>query len=168
MSNLARASTFRPATPDPPCRHPGPRGAPSRPRLTTPTIGAGTPLALPPAFEAFCSLHHNCYFGYAHAHLPHHEAQHAVAATFGHLITHWPYVISRPNPGAYAWEQLVAHTGSRSCPLPLTAHSPLQYDVAVLHHGLGHPLTAVAAAIGIETAMLNHLVRTWQAPGLVY
>ncbi|WP_079107020.1 hypothetical protein [Streptomyces sp. NRRL S-1521] len=123
----------------------------------------GIPLTLPAAFEAFCTLNRDCYLGYAHAHLPSPAAHHALAAVFGHLVTHWPHVVSRPEPAAYAWQQLVAQVGSRSHPLPLTTDSPLQYDVVVLHYGLALPLTAIATATGQETPMISCLIRTWKA-----
>jgi hypothetical protein len=118
--------------------------------------------ALPPAFDAFRRLHSGCYLGYAQLHLPANEAVEAVAHTLGHLLTHWPHVVSQPSPAAYAWQQLVAFTASRHHPLPLNTSSPQQYDTVILHHGLGYPLKAVADSTGVHPVKAAYLARSWR------
>jgi hypothetical protein len=141
------------------------RPQPSTPRQAMTTEASRVvPPALPLAFEAFRDLHYNCYVGYAHIHLSGAEAWEAVARTLGHLIVHWPYVISRRSPATYAWNRLVDDTRSRSHPLPLRTDSAAQYDTVVLHHGLGYPLHTVAAATGLHPATAAYLIRTWQPP----
>ncbi|MFI6093886.1 hypothetical protein [Streptomyces sp. NPDC051218] len=144
-----------------------PHSAPDVPLLrrspSPPPGNAGTRItpALPPAFEAFHALHSPCYLGYAQLHLPPHDAVDAVAHTLGHLLTHWPHVISHPNPTAYAWHQLVHLTGSRHHPLPLAATSPQQYDTVLLHHALGYPHHTIADTTGIHPTKTHYLTRTW-------
>ncbi|MFI1018890.1 helix-turn-helix domain-containing protein [Streptomyces sp. NPDC020965] len=74
------------------------------PPVTTPTRQPTPPhpteplhLLMPPAFEAFHTLHHPLYLSYAHAHLNTRAAQTAVRTAFGVIATHWPYVL--PPPG---------------------------------------------------------------------
>lgn len=123
--------------------------------------GAQIAPALPAAFEAFRALHSPCYLGYAQLHLPPHDATDAVAHTLGHLLTHWPQVVSRLNPAAHAWQQLVTCTASRHHPLPLSTTSPQQYDTVLLHHALGYPLPAIADTTGLHPTKVNYLSRSW-------
>ncbi|MFG2651204.1 hypothetical protein [Streptomyces sp. NPDC048436] len=118
--------------------------------------------ALPTAFEGFRTLYEPCYLGYAQLHLPAQDACAAVAHTWGHLLTHWPRVVSSPSPTAYAWQQLASFTASRISPLSLAADSPDQYDAVLLHHALGYPLKIVAAATGLHPATVAYLTASWQ------
>lgn len=140
-----------------------PQPSTHRQAMTTEASSA-VPPALPLAFEAFRDLHYNCYVGYAHVHLTGADAWEAVARTLGHLIIHWPYVISRRSPATYAWNRLVDDTRSRIHPLHLRTASDTQYDAVVLHHGLGYPLPTVAATTGLHPAKVAYLIRTWQPP----
>ncbi|MGW7603213.1 hypothetical protein [Streptomyces antimycoticus] len=112
---------------------------------------------MPPAFQAFYALHHARYSAYAQAHLTTSEAEAVVGETFGNLVTHWPYIVSRPNPTAHAWQQLVDHVHSRSPRLPLPARSPLHYATLILHHILGYPIKDTADATGQEPSKIRYL-----------
>ncbi|MCM2393765.1 hypothetical protein [Streptomyces albipurpureus] len=114
-------------------------------------------LLMPPALEAFHTLHSPIYLTYASAHLSTLAAQRAVQTAFGLIAMHWPFVVGCPRPAAVAWSQLVASTGSRGCPLPLTAGCPLQYDAAVLHTR-GHDVTAIADATGHDASKIRYLL----------
>lgn len=130
----------------------------------TPAAECGDPIApaLPPAFDAFRTLHGSCYLGYAQLHLPTPDACEAVALTWGLLLTHWPQVVSRPSPAAYGWHQLVHFTGSRSRPLGLATSSAEQYDAVLLHHALGYSLESVSAATGLHRATVAYLTSSWR------
>ncbi|MEU6678788.1 hypothetical protein [Streptomyces sp. NPDC046853] len=149
--------TIQPATPR--RRRPQP---PPDPEPTHLDAAGAVPLTLPLAFEAFRDLHYDCYLGYARLHLPGDDAAEAVARTLGHLVIHWPYVISRRSPAAYAWDRLVDHTRSRHHPLDLNTDSTTQYDAVVLHHGLGCSVPTVAATTGLHPAKAAYLLRVWQ------
>ncbi|MFE6491808.1 hypothetical protein [Streptomyces sp. NPDC057748] len=76
----------------------------------------------PPAFCAFCSLLQAGYQAYAALHVDPTTAENLVADTFGHLATHWPTVVARPNPTSHAWQPLTARltilTNQRPAPQP--------------------------------------------------
>ncbi|MEU7644794.1 hypothetical protein [Streptomyces huasconensis] len=115
-------------------------------------------LRLPPAFEAFYTLHHDIYLTYARAHLPAEAAERAVREAFAVLAAHWPYIVSRFSPAAYAWDQLVACTRSRTRPL-VAVPSQAQYDVVVLGRILGYPEETIAAVLGYELCTVRYLLR---------
>ena len=152
---------------EPPQNHPGQTGPPPRPRLrhrpyTThpPNTRALTPpaLALPPAFQAFYALHHARYLAYAQAHLDASEAEVAVRDAFGNLVTHWPSIVSQPNPTAHAWQQLADRVHSQSTRLPIPARSPLHYDALILHQMLGYSVKDTADATGQDPSKIRYLV----------
>lgn len=145
-------------------RRPQPPQPPTHQQVMTTTSSRVVTPTLPLAFEAFRDLHYNCYAGYAHAHLNGTDALEAVARTLGHLLIHWPYVLSRRSPAAYAWNRLVDDTCSRTRPLSLHTSSAAQYDAVLLHHGLGHPVHTVAAATGLHPTKTAYLIRSWQPP----
>ncbi len=124
-----------------------------------PDARAATPLALtlPPAFQAFYTLHHARYLAYAQAHLHTSEAEAAVRETFGNLATHWPYIVSQPNPAAHSWQRLTDHVHSRSPRLPIPARSPLHYDALILQM-LGYSVKDTADATGQDPSKIRYLV----------
>ncbi|WP_030791275.1 hypothetical protein [Streptomyces sp. NRRL S-920] len=78
---------------------------------------------------------------------------------FGVLAVHWPYIVSRFSPAAYAWDQLTACTHSRTRPL-VTTRSPAQYDVVVLGRILAYPEETIAAVLGYELGTVRYLLQT--------
>ena len=141
-------------------RTPAPRTTPS----AEPRLDAARPpterLRLPPAFEAFYTLHHDVYLAYARAHMGPESAENALREAFGILAVHWPYIVSRFGPAAYAGDQLVACTRSRACPL-LAASSRAQYDAVVLSRILGYPDHTIAAVLGYELGTVRYLQQSW-------
>lgn len=117
-----------PALPAAPTARPASRRGCAEPAPLCPPSSA-IPLAphLPPAFEALSTLYSSRYLAYARLYLPAGTAERTVAELLGHLLTHWPYTISRPNPAENAWQHLITHTQARQHPLPLNAGSDQQY-----------------------------------------
>ncbi|MFF8604178.1 hypothetical protein ACF065_34625 [Streptomyces sp. NPDC015232] len=141
-----------PRTP-PPAPRPRPRPAGRRPTGALP-VG----LLLPPALDAFHTLHRPLYDAYARAHLDPTAAEAAVLATFGALAADWAYLLGELNPVALAWDELVARTGSRHRPLThIQAGHPLQYDALVLTERGHHP-DAIADSTGHPASTIRYLI----------
>ncbi|MFJ9576177.1 hypothetical protein ACIRQF_07265 [Streptomyces sp. NPDC101191] len=142
----------------------GPRTPPpaARPR-TRPTGRRATgalpvELLLPPALDAFYTLHRSVYDAYARAHLDPPTAEATVRTTFGILAADWSYLLGEPNPTALAWDELVTRTGSRRHPLPgIPAKHPLRYDALVLTN-LGHSPDAIAEATGRLPSTIRYFI----------
>lgn len=115
----------------------------------------------PVVFEGFRTLYAGPYLAYARIHLGSRRAADVVRSTFSAVARRWPAVVSSRSPTAAAWEQLVAHTGSRQRPLSVVARSPLEYDVVVLHHVLGYGVGVIADVVGHHPSKVNYLVRAW-------
>ncbi|WP_217198491.1 hypothetical protein [Streptomyces buecherae] len=111
-------------------------------------------------FEGFRSLYAGPYLAYARVHLGPRRGPDAVERAFGALVRHWLRIVGSSNPAVAAWEQLVAHTGSRVRPLPLAARSPLEYDAIVLHHLLGYSVARTADITGHHPSKIGYLART--------
>ncbi|MGK5531735.1 hypothetical protein [Streptomyces sp. URMC 129] len=120
---------------------------------------------LPPDCEAFVTLHHGHYLGYARLHLPGPAAEEAVRAVFDHLFRGWRSFLSFPNPASHAWRLLTARTRDETV-RPCPALSPAQYDVYALHHLLGYAPAAVATAMGEEEKTVRCLLRSPALRGL--
>ncbi|MFE1383487.1 hypothetical protein ACFW6S_31515 [Streptomyces sp. NPDC058740] len=142
----------------------GPRTPPPAPRPRARTAGrrpAGAlpvGLLLPPALDAFHTLHRPVYDTYARAHLAPGAADTAVRATFGALAADWTFLLGELNPAALAWDELVARTGSRHHPLPhIPAGHPLQYDALVLAEAGRSPI-AIAEATGHPPSTIRYLI----------
>ncbi|MFF2927189.1 hypothetical protein ACFVTP_33095 [Streptomyces celluloflavus] len=116
-------------------------------------------LALPPAFEAFYTLHCTPYHAYAHAHLPPGIASTVVKKAFGTLVTNWNTLVSSLNPTADAWDHLSHEVRHRAMPLPITTDCILRYDVLVLA-ALGYTPTASADITGRDPSKIRYLTST--------
>lgn len=129
----------------------GPPQEPRHPAVLTPT--------LPPAFEAFCTLHRDRYLDYARAHLPENDARRTVRCALGELAVRWPHIVSHPNPAARAWTLLSAYIRTQHPVLPPLSDCPaLQYDALVLHCRLDYSSTAAAEVMGQEPSKIRYLV----------
>ncbi|MFF4288702.1 hypothetical protein ACFY0R_25880 [Streptomyces sp. NPDC001633] len=114
---------------------------------------------LPPAFEAFYTLHYLPYLTYAQAHLPPNTATTVVKQVFGALITNWNSVVSAPNPTAKAWDQLSREVREQAQLLPIPADCILHYDILMLA-ALGYTPTASADITGRDPIKIRYLSRT--------
>lgn len=138
----------------------------TQPRIPRPRTGSGAPRdpgtptpALPPAFEAFCTLNRDTYLDYARAHLPPTQAHQLVCNLLGELAISWLHIVSSPNPPAQAWTLL--HTRIQAAaPAPATLQNcpAQQYDALVLHCRLGYTSTAAATAMGLDASKVRYLV----------
>ncbi|MFB9558604.1 hypothetical protein [Streptomyces roseoviridis] len=142
----------------------GPRTPPPAPRPRTrpagrrPASALPVGLLLPPALDAFHTLHRPAYDAYARAHLDPADADTAVRTTFGTLATHWIYVLGEANPTALAWNELVARIGSRHHPLPhIPDDDPLRYDALVLTEA-GYSPDAIAHTTGHPPSTIRYLI----------
>jgi hypothetical protein len=108
------------------------------------------PIVLPPAFEAFCLLHHDTYRRYAHFH----GCPGAVARAFGDLATQWQSLLTRRDLTARAWRTFTRHIPEH--PAVPAAHAG-RYDALVLHHRLGCTPAHVSETMGVDL----HTVRWW-------
>ncbi|MFD3524230.1 hypothetical protein [Streptomyces sp. NPDC058653] len=132
----------------PGARFPAPAAAPVQ----------GMDIALPLEFRAFHALHHRAYLAYATAHTPA-GASDLVRGAFGTLAVNWATLLSSPNPTAAAWDRVAAHIARRTAPLPLSAVSPLHYQLTVLHQRAGLPMTTAAETTGRDHATACCLLR---------
>ncbi|WP_406423526.1 hypothetical protein OHA59_49935 [Streptomyces sp. NBC_01589] len=119
-------------------------------------------LALPPAFCAFYSLLQTGYHAYAALHVDRTTAENLVADTFGHLATHWPTVVARPNPTAHAWQLLTARLAVLTDRRPCPTTASLQDDSVLLHHVLHYPADDIATLTGQEPATITTLLAAAQ------
>ncbi|MFI9650643.1 hypothetical protein ACIHAA_30790 [Streptomyces sp. NPDC052040] len=155
LGQPVRTPAVRPRPPHPPrrtgadaARHEGP-----------------PPPALPPAFEAFCALHRDCYLAYARVHLPEEEAHRVVRGALNELAVRWPYVVAQHRPATPAWALVSARIRARHPrPAPLDACPPVQYDALVLHCLLEYSSTAAAETMGLEPSKIRYLVYSASAP----
>ncbi|MEU4970023.1 hypothetical protein [Streptomyces smyrnaeus] len=108
------------------------------------------PITLPPAFEAFCLLHHDTYQRYAHLH----GAPEAVPRAFGDLATQWQTLLTRRDLTAHAWQTFARYIPR---PVPPIAACPGPYDALVLHHQLGCTPAGIAETLGVGL----HTVHWW-------
>jgi rhodanese-related sulfurtransferase len=147
------------ATRQPPRTSAAPARIP-RPRTSSlPREPASLAPALPPAFEAFCTLHRDTYLDYACAHLPPQQAHHLVCSALGELAVGWLDIVSNPNPPARAWRLLRNRVQSSAlAPAVLDACSAQQYDALVLHCRIGYSSAAAAAVMGLDASKVRYLV----------
>ncbi|MFJ9481936.1 hypothetical protein ACIRRI_44340 [Streptomyces mirabilis] len=137
-------------------RTPAPRPRSESPHPRPP---ASLTPALPPAFEAFCTLHRDRYLDYARAHLPEMDAHRVVRCALGELAVRWPHIVSHPNPVARAWTLLSAYIRTQHpVPPPLSDCPPLQYDALVLNCLLDYSSTAAAEVMGQDPSKIRYLV----------
>ncbi|WP_405691239.1 hypothetical protein [Streptomyces sp. NBC_00057] len=105
-----------------------------------------------PALPAFCALYSLLL------HVGPITAHSLIADTFGHLATHWPTIVARPNPTAHAWQLLTARlavlTGQRPCPEAIA----LQDDSVLLHDILHYPTDTITTLTGQEPATITTLL----------
>ncbi|MFC9753680.1 hypothetical protein [Streptomyces sp. NPDC056921] len=134
--------------------------APAQPgsRTTPPQPNLG----LPPAFCAFYSLLQAGYQAYAALHVDPTTAENLVADTFGHLATHWPTVVARPNPTSHAWQLLTARLTILTNQRPRPTAESLQDDSVLFHHVLHYPATTIASLTGQEPATITALLAAAQ------
>ncbi|PKV82745.1 hypothetical protein [Streptomyces sp. TLI_146] len=129
--------------------------------------GSGAPpsvvIHLPVAYTAFCLQHHPLYLRYAIHHLGDREAAcRCVEGALGELVMMWPRVMGSARPCAVAWQVLrtrvAAAQRSAGALAPSTVLPALQADTVVLRHGLGLPVTVIAAVMGLdEGTVTSHL-----------
>lgn len=115
-------------------------------------------VALPPAFEAFYTLHQARYLSYARAQLPPHLAVEAVRSAFGSLVVGWSAVVGSPNPTARAWDFVSYEVRSRTTPHTATS-CVLHEDVRVLA-ALGFTPEASADITGRDPSKIRYLARS--------
>ncbi|MFE0764167.1 hypothetical protein [Streptomyces smyrnaeus] len=119
------------------------------------------PITLPPAFEAFCLLHHSTYQRYARLH----GTPEAVSRAFGDLATQWQTLLTRRDLTAHAWQ-----TFTRYIPRPAlrTAACPGQYDALVLHHQLGCTPAHIAETLGADLPTIRWWLSHPPSPGTTH
>ncbi|MCK7625240.1 sigma-70 region 4 domain-containing protein [Streptomyces sp. RS10V-4] len=126
-------------------------------------------ITLPPAFEAFCALYCERYFGYALAHLPEPDASRVLGEAMGEVAVHWADLVRRPNPAACAWALVSARIRQRgggprpgagdlaARRRPEALRQPaLEYDAFVLHDVLGHSVAETAEVMGEEASRVRY------------
>ncbi|KUL51410.1 hypothetical protein ADL22_06330 [Streptomyces sp. NRRL F-4489] len=124
-------------------------------------------VTLPPAFEAFCALYCERYFGYALAHLPEPAASRVLGEAMGEIAIRWADLVRRPNPAAGAWALVSARIrergGGPDSGNPAARRRPgvlrqpaLEYDAFVLHDLAGHSVEETAEVMGEEASRVRY------------
>ncbi|HWU10288.1 MAG TPA: hypothetical protein VN520_28615 [Streptomyces sp.] len=125
-----------------------------------------TGIILPAAFRAFRALQEPAYRAYTDAHASPGDTGLILGLAFGELAAHWSVIMLRPDPAAYAWDLFAATVRHRVSRLRISAASPLQYEVVVLHHLAGCGIDRTSETTGRSRDKIRHLLRTWH-PGAV-